>query len=579
MIVKQSPILANTLSRASFIPSQPGLLQRKCACGESKSPEDPQVLHEVLRSRNPKIQPKLKIGLPNDTYEQEADRMADQVVQMSEPSLQRQMDTEEDEETLLQTKRSSNLSPDITPTIQSKVQTLQQTSGHPLASNVRAFMEPRFGQNFSAVRLHTTGAAPQLARSLNARAFTMGNHIVFGAGEYQPRTVEGKKLLAHELTHVIQQGGGNRTDTQSTQLLRAKPMSREERQESRRNRRQERQDKRRQRRLLRFLKRVKRRGRKLITTRPGAAKRRAEKARQILHLIDSEDTEFQKGLHDKGIEIDQPLREVLNELANQSEDPSSNLSLDETSTEVESEDEEEQAESEDTKAANKKPSEVLAEEIEAAETQALSEPRRSSIPTDSCTRKQLTFNDFKTHKNRDSDDHVAFTSVNFKNKDNQVSVHFDASQSWAWKVLKQKKNFPACKGIKSECENIKQGKQATISFESQFCTGQVARTVDRKECFPMVKECKEYQLAERARLLSHEQRHLDIGCIIATLVNEQAEATNRLGMASALWDRVVEEYDSSSGSFGTKSGCFTNRQNAWDNPAFLWRRVEAHLTK
>ncbi|MBX9585334.1 MAG: DUF4157 domain-containing protein [Gemmataceae bacterium] len=69
-------------------------------------------------------------------------------------------------------------------------------------------MEPRFGHDFSRVRVHTDAAAEQSARDVNARAYTVGNHVVFGAGGYTPSTGEGGRLLAHELAHVVQQGGG-----------------------------------------------------------------------------------------------------------------------------------------------------------------------------------------------------------------------------------------------------------------------------------------------------------------------------------------------------------------------------------
>ncbi|MFT3823214.1 MAG: DUF4157 domain-containing protein [Chitinophagaceae bacterium] len=82
-------------------------------------------------------------------------------------------------------------------------------SGEPLPQNVRGFYEPRFGYDFSNVRVHTDNAAAGSARSVNALAYTAGNHIVFNSGQYAPGTHSGKQLLAHELTHVIQQAGTN----------------------------------------------------------------------------------------------------------------------------------------------------------------------------------------------------------------------------------------------------------------------------------------------------------------------------------------------------------------------------------
>ncbi|ASC73523.1 hypothetical protein XM38_044900 [Halomicronema hongdechloris C2206] len=79
-------------------------------------------------------------------------------------------------------------------------------SGQPLSRDIRGVVEPHFGHDFSQVRLHTGARSAQAAREINARAFTMGRHIVFGAGEYAPQTARGKRLLVHELTHVVQQG-------------------------------------------------------------------------------------------------------------------------------------------------------------------------------------------------------------------------------------------------------------------------------------------------------------------------------------------------------------------------------------
>jgi len=79
--------------------------------------------------------------------------------------------------------------------------------GQPLHAGTRAFMEPRFGHDFSQVRVHTDARAAESARAVNALAYTVGRDVVFGKGEYEPGTSEGKRLMAHELTHVVQQGG------------------------------------------------------------------------------------------------------------------------------------------------------------------------------------------------------------------------------------------------------------------------------------------------------------------------------------------------------------------------------------
>lgn len=82
--------------------------------------------------------------------------------------------------------------------------------GQPLSESSRAFMEPRFSQDFSGVRVHTDSRAASAAKGLNAKAFTRGKDIYFGEGRYQPGTSQGQRLLGHELTHVIQQGQQDR---------------------------------------------------------------------------------------------------------------------------------------------------------------------------------------------------------------------------------------------------------------------------------------------------------------------------------------------------------------------------------
>ena len=82
-----------------------------------------------------------------------------------------------------------------------------RSSGQLLDNGTRALMEPRFGHDFSQVRVHTDNHAAESAWAVNALAYTVGNNVVFGAGQYEPQTTEGRRLIAHELTHVVQQGG------------------------------------------------------------------------------------------------------------------------------------------------------------------------------------------------------------------------------------------------------------------------------------------------------------------------------------------------------------------------------------
>jgi hypothetical protein len=79
--------------------------------------------------------------------------------------------------------------------------------GRPMDGGTRSFFEGRMGNSFGQVRIHTDGEAARSASGINARAYTYGNHVVFGEGQYRPESSDGKQLLAHELAHVVQQGG------------------------------------------------------------------------------------------------------------------------------------------------------------------------------------------------------------------------------------------------------------------------------------------------------------------------------------------------------------------------------------
>ncbi len=183
------------------------------------------------------MQAKLTISEPGDQYEQEADRVAETVMRMPEPiasggvavsgwvkdvhtqpegsadaeKLHRQtMDEEmlEEEEETLQAKEVSGETPEVTPELEARLNS-SRGSGQPLPESVRAFFEPRFGYDFGEVRVHTDGQAMDSARSVKAHAYTLGQDIVFGSGQYAPETPSGKQLLAHELTHVVQQSGAD----------------------------------------------------------------------------------------------------------------------------------------------------------------------------------------------------------------------------------------------------------------------------------------------------------------------------------------------------------------------------------
>ncbi|MBW4643003.1 MAG: DUF4157 domain-containing protein [Goleter apudmare HA4340-LM2] len=117
-------------------------------------------------------------------------------------TLQRQA-TDEKEETA-QTKETTDQTPTVTPELEGRIQAMRG-GGQPLAEDTRGFFESRFGYDFGGVRVHTGSQADEASRNLNAQAFTIGRDIFFGAGKYEPQTHQGKWLLAHELTHTLQQ--------------------------------------------------------------------------------------------------------------------------------------------------------------------------------------------------------------------------------------------------------------------------------------------------------------------------------------------------------------------------------------
>ncbi len=124
------------------------------------------------------------------------------------PEVQRQEEEpeeEEEEEEPIQAKSNGPTVVKASRTVESSINSLS-TDGQPLSKSVRNYFEPRFGYDFSEVRVHTDSKASEAAKSINARAFTKGRSIVFGVGQYLPETTKGKSLLGHELTHVVQQG-------------------------------------------------------------------------------------------------------------------------------------------------------------------------------------------------------------------------------------------------------------------------------------------------------------------------------------------------------------------------------------
>jgi hypothetical protein len=170
--------------------------------------------------------PKLTVNQPNDSYEREADAVAEKV--MSKPyihankkfdfsfrnksgEIQRKCAECEEEEKKLQKKESGN---SAIPAYNTVNQALQ-SPGQPLDKSTRNFMESRFRHDFSQVSIHTNSIAAESASKVNAHAYTVGNKVIFAGGQYAPNTAAGRKLLAHELTHTIQQAPAKTSVLQS----------------------------------------------------------------------------------------------------------------------------------------------------------------------------------------------------------------------------------------------------------------------------------------------------------------------------------------------------------------------------
>jgi hypothetical protein len=159
-------------------------------------------IHSAAASR-----PERAINRPADEYEREADRIAAEVTWPADRPPWR---TGTGRGPGLPLTRVGPSEPGRA-AVPSTVGEVLRSPGQPLDAETRAILEPRFGHDFSRVRVHADAAAAHSARDMNARAYTVGSHIAFGAGHFAPRTPRGQRLLAHELTHVVQQTGSSPT--------------------------------------------------------------------------------------------------------------------------------------------------------------------------------------------------------------------------------------------------------------------------------------------------------------------------------------------------------------------------------
>ena len=164
------------------------------------------------------FQPKLSVGPVDDVYEREADAVASRIMDdqnavtatgaVSSDGVQRKCAECEEEEKAVQKKDDGSAGDASTPTL---VEDVLESNGQALDSNAQSFMESRFGYDFSNVRIHNDDRSAESADSIHALAYTSGNDIVFNEGAYSPDTTEGQKLLAHELTHVVQQNAAEKS--------------------------------------------------------------------------------------------------------------------------------------------------------------------------------------------------------------------------------------------------------------------------------------------------------------------------------------------------------------------------------
>ncbi|WP_171175005.1 DUF4157 domain-containing protein [Ruegeria sp. HKCCD8929] len=222
-------------AKSATAPVTTGLLQRACSCGGTPGPSG--QCSACAAEDKLGGQTRLTIGPPNDTFEQEADRVAARVTSgqdagaistLGRGGLQRQMGGEEEEEMQLQ--RQSEEEEELQLQRQEEEEEVQakpfgsranspratgfagrlsaeSATGRPLDAATRSAFEPRFGFDLSHVRLHDGAGAHRLSRDIGARAFTHRNDIYFAAGQLSPNTTRGRRLLAHEITHTFQQGG------------------------------------------------------------------------------------------------------------------------------------------------------------------------------------------------------------------------------------------------------------------------------------------------------------------------------------------------------------------------------------
>jgi hypothetical protein len=184
--------------------------RRDSGCSSCNRRRDEEVQTASLQRQEEEEEAAQTSSLQRQEEEEEAaqtsslQRQEEEEEEAQTSSLQRQ----EEEEEEAQTKAAPRGHARVTPRFESRLKALKAGGGRPIDAPVRTLMEARFGRSFENVRVHTDGTAAALARQAKARAFTVGRHLVFNSGQYRPNADQGRRLIAHELTHVLQQRGG-----------------------------------------------------------------------------------------------------------------------------------------------------------------------------------------------------------------------------------------------------------------------------------------------------------------------------------------------------------------------------------
>lgn len=145
----------------------------------------------------------LPISQPTDALEIEADGIAEKVMRMTVSDIS-PVDDEEEQKVNL-SRKENRLFSNSNNQVSAGISSVFNSAGQPLNSESRNFFEPRLGYDFSRVKIHNDSHSNEFAENISAKAFTVGKDIGFAKGEYEPNSAEGRKLLAHELTHIVQQ--------------------------------------------------------------------------------------------------------------------------------------------------------------------------------------------------------------------------------------------------------------------------------------------------------------------------------------------------------------------------------------